>query len=203
MIASSISSAPGAASPAPVSLPTILDGVRYEAAAFNELNRDLQGRVTLHYLLMPGESDILFAFTSAEGLKSFVAGRNERAVARMGSHSAGRPLAARIANHGTCSGHQDARTSIFYVDVNCSAVAGFGANAPWSNSDLTPLGFNDTIRSLTCAFDTTYTQYCVMYEHAGFQGASLWVLPNGFYDNLATVGWADRISSIILYAPAR
>lgn len=48
----------------PVALDVVLEGVRYQPAAFNAIKANLDARFTLHYVILAAEQQTMYAFKS-------------------------------------------------------------------------------------------------------------------------------------------
>lgn len=186
----------------PVTVPVILDGVRYEPDAFNDLQKTLGDRVAIHYTVLPEEREVMYGFTSIAAIQEFLAARAARLQA-----SSGGKLARPLQSHG-CQNHGSAQTAYYHAGYFCGG--GFVTTNPYpsgssSIADLTQyVGMNDAISSFVCAVDGTFTTNCVMWEHINFGGSSYWALYGEYSNDMSFLptNWDNRVSSIIHYGQA-
>lgn len=195
MLMVSTGAAPPRSNPHPVAMPVVLDGVRHQPGAFNALKPDLDARFTLHYAILAAEQDTLYAFRSLDALKRFVTAQPARRPTAGGKLA--KPISAPAASHG-CNNHANILTSRFFGDANCGGWQ-FNVNPTVAVPSLVPYGINDQMSSLACAVDSTWTTWCVIWEHIDYGGASLWFQYGVYTNNLGDAGFNDRASSIIVY----
>jgi hypothetical protein len=171
-----------------VQVAVVLEGVRYEAAAFNALRYT----GTLH-VFDPG-GDTVYAFTSVAAVRNFADSQRSRASKPRGA------LMAPAASHG-CNFHGDALQGRYYDGYSCDALL-FTSNPGTSVANLHSYGYGDRMSSIACATDSTWTQYCVVWEHIDFGGNSLWYVPGGWRNDLRAISFDNMVSSYIHYTRA-
>jgi hypothetical protein len=171
-----------------VQVAVVLEGVRYEAAAFNALLYT----GTLH-IFDPG-GDTVYAFTSVAAVRTFADSRRNRTSKPTGA------LMAPATSHG-CDGHLDALQARYYDGYSCDALM-FTSNPDNYASNLHTFGYGDRLSSIACAYDGTYTQYCVVWENIDFAGSSVWYNPGGWRNDFRAIGFDNMVSSFIHYTHA-
>lgn len=169
-----------------VQVAVVLEGVPYEAAAFNALRYT----GTLH-IFDPG-GDTVYAFTSVAAVKKFADSQRNRASKPTGA------LMALAASHG-CSGHVDTIQARYYDGYSCPSAPLFTSSAGNSVANLHSFGYGDQQSSIACASDTTWTYQCAVFEHTNYGGGSLWYNAGGWRNDFRAVGFDNVVSSFIHY----
>lgn len=168
-----------------VQVAVVLEGVRFEAAAFNALGYT----GTLHIFDTGG--DTIYAFRSVDGVKKFADSQRNRASKPVGA------LMAPAMSHG-CSGHLDALQARYYDGYSCDAQM-FTSGAGNAVPNLHSFGYCDRLSSIACATDSTWTVNCVVWEHIDYGGSSVWYSPGGWRNDFRVIGFDNMVSSFIHY----
>lgn len=176
-----------------IQLPVVLDGVPTSAVAFNAL------RITTDLTFVSlDNSGTVYVFRSLEAAKRFMESRSRKASTKFPGLAS--PNAGPSASHGNCYYHVWKSIAEYHKDQYCyGAEMNTWVPPSYAISSLVPSGFNDTISSLACPWDTTWTLYCTIWEHVNYSGSSWWIYPGTYLNALNGYGWDNRISSIIHY----
>lgn len=175
-----------------VAMPVVFNDVLHEADQFNALRASLPA--DLHFAIVKGEEDRLYAFTTAASAKKFVEERSKRSSGRAVPGMAA-PVAKPSFNHN-CSDTIDPYWSEFFQHIDCGGFV--FSIAPSVQVPTMPSGWNDVVSSVACSYGYP-TNYCVLYEHSNYGGSSLWISWGVVVGDLRGAGWNDRTSSIIVY----
>src|SRR5687768_6602174 len=102
-----------------VTMTVVLESVRYAPAEFNALRRSTLRDVTLGFVVLRNDPQILYAFRSVDEARAFIGARAARNSSSLGGKLA-RPLNRPATSHlGTCQDHWDPVYSKFYESPNC------------------------------------------------------------------------------------